>query len=198
MISEYGLGLGQLIVPAAAGILGVLVGGLITAHSQRRERQHNGIRRQLECFYGPLLAMRRQIRSKSELRVRLHKIADAAYQKRIASVRDDPQALQAVEKARGAQFDKVFEYSDEQLRNELIPLYRKMLDHVTQYMWLAEPSTLDHFDVLVEFVEIWNRFLAKTLPHEVLESIDHSEKDLDPFYEDLEMQTKKLRQELKK
>jgi len=198
MISEYGLGLAQLIVPAAAGILGVLVGGLITAHSQRRDRQHNGIRQQLECFYGPLLAMRRQIHSKSELRVKLHKIAGEAWQKRLDSVRDDPQALQAVEKARGPQFDKVFDYSDEQFRDELIPLYRKMLEHVTQYIWLAEPSTLDHFDALVEFVELWNRFLAKTLPHEVLESIDHSEEELYPFYEDLETQTERLRQELKK
>ena len=198
MISQYGLGLAQLIVPAVAGIVGVLVGGFITAHSQKRERRYNHVRRQLECFYGPLLAMRQQIRSKSELRVRLHKIADVAYQKRIASVRDDPEALQAVEKARGPQFDKVIEYSDEQLRNELIPLYRKMLEHFTQYMWLAEPSTHDHFDALVEFVEIWNRFLAKTLPHEVLESIDHSEKELSPFYEDLETQTKRLRHELKK
>ena len=198
MIDQYGIGLAQLIVPAAAGIGGVLVGGLITARGQRKERQHNHIKHQLECFYGPLVAMRAQIRAKSELRVKLHGIADAAWRKRLESVRDDPQALQATEKARGPQFDKVFEYSDEQLRNELIPLYRKMLEHVTGHMWLGEPSTLEHLGTLVEFVEIWNRFLAKTLPHEVLESIDHSEKELYPFYEDLKTQTKRLRQELKK
>jgi len=198
MIGQYALGLAQFIVPAAAVILGVLVGGFVTAHSQRRERRYNHIRRQLQCFYGPLRAMRRQIHSKSELRVKLHKIAGEAWQKRLDSVRDDPQALQAAEKARGPQFDKVFDYSDEQFRDELMPLYRKMLEHVTQYMWLAEPSTLDHFDALVEFVELWNRFLAKTLPHEVLESIEHSEKKLSPFYEDVETQTERLRQELKK
>lgn len=198
MVGHHGFGLAQIIVPAAAAILGVLVGGLITFYSQRRERRHDHVSRQLECFYGPLLAMRQQIRSKSELRLNLHKKAHEAWQKRLDSLRHDPQALMAVEKARGPEFDKLFNYSDEQLRDELIPHYRKMLEHFTQYMWLAEPSTLDHFSVLVDFVEIWNRFLAHTLPHEVLELIDHSEKDLYPFYDDLETQTKRLREELGK
>jgi hypothetical protein len=198
MISQFGLGLGQLIIPAAAGLLGVVVGGWTTAHYQKMERRRNHSRQQLECFYGPLLAMRRQIQSKSELRVKLHEITNAAWQKRLDSVRDDSAALQKVEKARGPQFDKVFDYSDEQFRDELIPLYRKMLEHFTQYMWLAEPSTLDHFPALVEFVELWNRFLATSLPHEVLELIEHSEKELDPLYQDLATQTERLRQEVKK
>jgi hypothetical protein len=198
MTSEIGLGLGQLIIPAAAGLLGVVVGGWTTSHNQKKERKHNHSRQQLECFYGPLLAMRLQIRSKSELRAKLHGIANAAWQERLDSVRDDPAAMQAVEKARGPKFDKVFDYSDEQFRDELIPLYRKMLEHFTQYMWLAEPSTLGHFAALVKFVELWNRFLATSLPHEMLEKIDHSEKELEPLYQDLAAQAERLRQELKK
>lgn len=198
MVSQYGAGLAQLIIPAAAGLLGVLVGGWMTANNQKKERHHNRIREQLERFYSPLLSMRLQIRSKSELRLKLSQLANTAWQNRLQSVRDDPQAMAAVERARGPQFDKLFDYSDEQLRTELIPLYRTMLEHFTAHIWLAEPSTLTHLNTLVEFVEIWNRFLANTLPHEVLKLIDHSESKLYPFYEDLETQTNRLREELQK
>jgi len=198
MISQYGLGLAQLAIGAAAGLLGVLVGGWMTGHNQKKERRYTRIREQLERFYSPLVSMRLQIRCKSELRVKLSQLARTAWQKRLESVQHDPQAMGAVERARSPQFDRLFDYSDDQLRNELIPLYRKMLEHFAAHIWLAEPSTLTHFDGLVEFVEIWNRFLAKTLPHEVIELIDHSENKLYPFYKDLETQTNRLREELKK
>lgn len=73
-----------------------------------------------------------------------------------------------------------------------------MLGHFTQYMWLAEPSTLGHFAALVKFVGLWNRFLATSLPHEMLAKIDHGEKELEPLYQDLATQAERLRQELKK
>jgi hypothetical protein len=196
MSGGLGIALSQLIVPAAAGLLGVLVGGWITGYNQKKERLHNHVREQLRDFYAPLLSMRKEIRSKSELRVKLHTMVDKAWQKRIDSVRDDPQTLIAVEKARGPQFDKVFDYSDKQLTNELIPQYREMLEHFKKYIWLAEPSTLTHFTTLVEYVEIWNRFMASSLPSEVLKFVDHREEKLSPFYEDLERQEKALREKL--
>jgi hypothetical protein len=198
MSGGLGIALGQLIVPAAAGLLGVLVGGWMTGHNQKKERQHNRIREQLRDFYTPLLSIRYEIRSKSELRVKLHAMAHKAWRERTEHVQDDPVALRRVENARTPQFDKLFDYSDDQLRNDLIPKYREMLEHFKRYMWLAEPSTLKHFAALVEYVEIWNRFFAQTLPHEVLEEVDHREDKLTPFYEDLEKQENTLREELKK
>jgi hypothetical protein len=198
MIGQNSFDFSQIIIPAAAALLGVLVGGLITFNAQRMQRRHDHAKRQLECFYGPLIAMRRQILSKSELRVKLHAQTNAAWQKRIESAQGDPLTLKRVEDARGPQFDKVFNYSEEQFTTEIIPLYQKMLEFFTQHMWLAEPSTIDHFSALVEFIEIWNRYLAKTIPHEVVETIGHSEKSLYPFYEDLEAHTKRLRKELRK
>jgi hypothetical protein len=65
-------------------------------------------------------------------------------------------------------------------------------------MWLAEPSTLEHYPALVEYVELWNRGLKQTLPTEVMFEVEHEEKKLYPFYADLDSQFKRLRGELKK
>lgn len=61
-----------------------------------------------------------------------------------------------------------------------------MLDHYTSHMWLAEKSTLQHHYALTEFVEIWNRHLDESIPYEVINSLDHKEAMLNPFYEDLQ------------
>jgi len=66
----------QILIPAAAALAGVLVGGLITSYNQKRERQHRRMREQLEDFYSVLLGMRLQIRAKSELRAKLRAIAE--------------------------------------------------------------------------------------------------------------------------
>jgi hypothetical protein len=94
-------------------------------------------------------------------------------------------------------FDKILEYSEEQLKKDLVPTYRKMLELYSSNLWLAEPSTLKFHYVLTEFVEIWNRFLEGALPQEVLMEIDHSEKDLQPFYEDLQINFDRLTKELR-
>jgi hypothetical protein len=168
----------QVVVPAVAGLVGVLVGGWITTHSQKIERQHQGIREQLSDFYSVLLGKRSQIRAKSEVRLKVRNIA---------------QKVQ-----RDEEFQKLLEYDKRQLQEELVPLYREMLDHLTNNMWLAEPSTLTHYGTLVEYVEVWNRSLDKTLPTDVAFEIDHDEKKLYPFYEDLKSQFERLQAELKK
>jgi hypothetical protein len=62
---------------------------------------------------------------------------------------------------------------------------------------LAGPSTLSHLDALVEYVEIWNRRLANSLPWEVMELIGYDETRLYLFNDDLKTQTERLRAELK-
>lgn len=186
---NLGIALAQLILPAAAGLLGVAVGGWITASNQRQERRYGHLKEQLQKFYAPLLSMRMEIKAKSELRKTLREKARARWQV-------NPGVSVEVENARQAQYEKFFDYDEDQLRNELIPLYQQMLEHVKANMWLAEPSTLEHFDALVEFVEIWNRFLAKAMPYEMLELIDHKESALFPFYDDLQSQADKLREQL--
>jgi hypothetical protein len=87
------------------------------------------------------------------------------------------------------------DYNNRQLTEEIIPLYR--LDIFTDRMWLAEASTMRHYPALVEFVEVWNRFLDKSLPREVIDQIEHKEENLKPFYDDLQTHFTKLSQRLR-
>ena len=97
----------------------------------------------------------------------------------------------------GSQFDKFLEYSDEQLKTDLIPLYEKMLEPFTRNLWLAEKSTLQDHGALAEFVEIWKRYLSDALPKVVIKSIGHSEEKLQAFYKDLQDNFERLGDELK-
>jgi hypothetical protein len=171
---------------------------MFSSYNQKKERQHRRMREQLEGFYSVLLGMRLQIRAKSELRVRLATIAEDAFKEELEPVGDDIQARDQIHRARWPQYEKIFDYSDQQLEEEIIPLYRDMLAHMTKHMGLAEPSTVKHYGALVEFVEIWNRGLKRTLPAKVVIRIGHEERKLDSFYQDLEMQAERLRKELKK
>jgi len=142
--------------------------------------------------------MKRQIRSKIEVQESFHRTAKTELHKTLDEAGNDLRTREIVEKARAPKFEGVWAYSDEQLTGEIVPLYGKMLEHFTQHMWLAEPSSLNHFQALVEFVETLRRVEAKNLPHEVIDARQPGEKDLLPLYEDLESQAKRLRKELRK
>ena len=189
--SWAGWGLMQSGISAGAGLLGVVIGGLVTAHSQKSERRNARIREQLHDFYSPLLGIREEIRAKSEMRTKIHSAAGIAWQKQVQIhnrfVPDDVKA----------RFDKVLDYSNEQLEKELVPLYRKMLDLYLTNKWLAERSTLGFNYELVEFVEFWNRYYAGSLPLEVLGEMQHTEAKLQPFYKDLQDSFDKLSKNLR-
>ena len=184
----------QVVIPAIAGLVGVLVGGWITTRSQKIERQHQRIREQLANFYSVLLGIRSQIRGKSEVRLKLRTITQKSQQAALIQAQDDPR----ITSTKQAEFRQLINYDNWQLQEELVPSYREMLAHVTKNMWLAEPSTLEHYDALAEYVELWNRALEKAIPDDVVLQLDHDEKKLYPFYDDLASQFKRLREELKK
>jgi hypothetical protein len=192
-----GWGIASSVIAAMSGLGGVIIGGLITSRNQKIERKKARIRQQLQEFYSPLLGMRLEIKAKSDVRNKLHKVTNVEWTKLFEGI-DDPDEKQRLEKGHWPRFEKVPEFSETQLRDELIPLYRKMLDYFSTHMWLAEKSTLSFFSAFTEFVEIWNRHLSGSLPAEVINSIDHKESDLFPFYEDLRRNFDLLSDELKK
>jgi hypothetical protein len=186
----------QSIVPALTGFLGVFVGGWISGRHLKQERNHKRLRDQLEGFYSPMLGMRAEIRAKSELRVKISSAADAAWQESVTRVAGNYEAIAKLEKERFPEFEKVIQYDEKQLRDELIPIYEKMLQHFSSHLWLAEPSTRAHYGDLVEYVEIWRRFLKNTIPSEIIKKIEHSEGKLKPFYDNLVGQMEKLQKAL--
>ncbi|MGA3083067.1 MAG: hypothetical protein ABSD44_17080, partial [Terracidiphilus sp.] len=178
-------------ISAGAGLLGVLIGGLVTAHSQRADRRNARIREQLEGFYSPLIGIRDEIRAKSVVRMNVHSATGSAWIKKV-ELNDRNPSGDGKDK-----FDKVYEYSNEQMEKDLVPLYQKMLELYLKNKWLAEPSTLKFNYEFVEFVELWKRYFADSLPREVLGEMEHSEKKLYPLYKDLQDTFDRLTNELR-
>jgi hypothetical protein len=96
-----------------------------------------------------------------------------------------------------APYKSIIEYDNKQLREELMPLYRKMLDLFTEKYWLADEATRIFYQDFFEFVEIWERYLAESLPGEVLAKLDHSEENVLQFYEHIENKLSTLQTEIK-
>ncbi len=186
----------QSAVGAVSALIGVLIGSIMTARNQKIERKNARLREQLQEFYSPLLGMRALILSKSEARQKIKGIADAVWIEMFDGV-TDPDTKREIQEEHLPSFDKLQDYDNTQLQEEIVPLYRKMLDHFTSHIWLAERSTQKHYDALCEFVEVWNRSLDKSLPPQVAGKIQHDEKRLYPFYNDLQDHFDRLGEELK-
>lgn len=131
---------------------------------------------------------------RSELRVRIHDAADAVWRALVADRRrisDD--AVGEFSRTRGPEFKQVIEYDNKQLQEELLPAYRSMANLFREQLWLADSDTRDHYQNLIEFIELWDRWLARSIPGEVLERLGHSEDKLKPFYEHLQRRHDDLR-----
>lgn len=186
-------------IPAASGLVGVMLGAWLSGRRETRQRQLAFVERQLRDFYSPLLGIRNEIRMRSELRVRLREAADAEWRKLCEEKRKiGVGALQQLTAERGQEFTDIIEYDNRQLKQDLIPAYRKMVNLFRDNIWLAEPETKEFFRPLLEFVEVWERWLAKTLPPEVIEALEHGEESLHPFYDHLKNKHGELREKLKR
>jgi len=108
------------------------------------------------------------------------------------------EALQKLTDERGKEFMEIIEYDNRQLKEELIPAYRKMVILFRDNMWLAEPESKEYFGPLLEFVELWERWLARTLPPEVIRALEHGEESLHPFYDHLQTKHDELRVKLER
>ncbi len=183
-------------IPAGWGLVGVVAGSWVTGHHQRIERRNARIKEQLMEFYAPLRGMRADIKAKSDLRVKVEAIAGDKWQQNFTVV-DDPEAKRQIDERVWPEYEKLKQYSDDQLISDIIPTYRKMVEHFMSHMGYAEESTIAHYPAFVEFVEIWNRFLARSLPRGVAERLSQAEKNLYPLYDDIETNAKHLSEKLK-
>jgi hypothetical protein len=148
---------------------------------------------QLEQFYGPLLAMHKEIRARSELRVKLQEAIDTQHM-------DDMLRAESTEEASDAHLPAILANvrdESETFRNILMPRYREMIDVFRDKMWLAEPDTHEYFKGLNEFVDVWDKILTDKLPHSVAPAIGHTEQNLHPFYQHLEEVHDRIRSEIK-
>ncbi len=183
---------------ALSGLAGVVIGAWLTQRRERVQRRHDFVAKQLRDFYSRLLGLRNEIRTRSELRVRVHEAADSTWRQLCAEARDrgGPDELQRLTDDRRSEFDNVTEYDNRQLEDYLLPMYRQMVTIFRENLWLAEADTRTHFGKLLDFVELWDRWLAKAVPSEVMEALGHGEESLHPFYQHLQDTHDELRAKL--
>jgi hypothetical protein len=187
-----------LLVPALSGLAGVALGSSLTSRNLRDERRQGFILEQLTGFYAPALGIRERIRTKSEVRLKVSAAANKVWPRLMEEARASGiDRLQQVREEQSPKFAKIIDYENRQLKEELIPLYRQMVDLFTTKMHLTEPSTRRHFTALVEFVEMWDRSLSGTLPSEVAELVGAQEDNLMPLYDDLEANFQRLQTALR-
>ena len=186
------------LISGAVGIVGVFVGGWLTGSHQRNERRSRFLQLQLSEFYAPLQGIRLKIIAKTGIRQKVHNTAGVEWPHLIeAAEQRSSEAVERVCQERGPEWDRVIDYDNRQWTDEIFPLYRDMLNMFSIRMHLAEPSTRAHYPALVEFVEIWERWQAGSLPREVPQRLDHSEENLAVLYEDLKVEFERLQNSLK-
>jgi len=191
--------LGTLGIGALGGaVAGAIITQVMTNARDRRTQRIAHRKQQLEQFYGPLLAARKEIRARSELRVKLQEALDAQHSTleaaasggvigrddRINAATDKPSILANIQD------------EGQTFRDVLMPRYRNMIDIFRDKMWLAEPETRKYFGQLIEFVDVWDKILDGKLPRSVAPAINHTEANLKPFYTHLEEAHDRLRSEM--
>ncbi len=181
---------------AIFGFVGILIGAWLSCRRDTAQRRYSFRERQLRDLYSPLLGLRGEIRIKSELREKVHAAAHAEWQRLCQEARDTanpPENLRRLSTEKGPELERLFDYDNQQLAHDLVPSYHKMLTAFRDNLWLAEPETRSYLGKLIEFVELWERWLAKAVPAEVVQRLGHSEESLHPFYEHLEKKHDELR-----
>lgn len=190
-----------IVIPAASGLTGALGGAFfaswLTRRNERRKQRLEFASQQLRELYSPLVGIRAHIRSLSVLREKVFNHADLAWQTLVEEARErgGPTEIQKLRAERWAEYETIITDSNDHFRKVVMPLYEQMLTTFRDKYWLAEPSTQKHFAALLEFIELWNRHLARTIPPEVITLLNVRERELDPLYKDLDDQFA-LRQEM--
>lgn len=171
-----------------AGYIGVRYG----LKHVKTQKKLDFIERQLREFYSPLLGCRKEIHAKFVLRWKVSQAADKAWKE---VCERSPKPFLNHEKE-FEPYKKMIEYDNEQFKNELLPLYRKMLLTFRENYWLAEPETSKWYSELCDFVELWERWISSNIPGEVIRKLDLDERKLEPFYKELEDRIDMLRAKL--
>jgi hypothetical protein len=182
--------------PILTALLSVLVSAFVVYRFGIRQlqiqRRLTFRQRQLDEFYAPLAGIRKQLRAKSELRLKISNATEAAWQD---ICRTAPRPFTNHEE-QFVPFKRIIEHDNEQLKADLVPKYNEMLKLFTERYHLATPETRVFYQGFLEFVEVWNRWLAGSLPAEVWAKLGHTEERVQPFYDHLECQMQELQDEI--
>lgn len=145
-----------------------------------------------------MLGIRNEIQTHSIFSIRLQNEANAAWQTLCEQATElGIEQLNQLSRQRSEEFSRIITYDNKRLKKDVLPLYRKMLTVFRDNYWLADPETRQYYTLLVEFVEIWNRWMENSLPREVLLRLNHREEKLQPLYQNLQRKHDEIFQKIK-
>ena len=186
----------QSLVAAVSGLIGVFVGGWITAWNQRNERRNTYLRDQLREFYAPLLGMCTALLAKAGA---WSEITQSSTKRQLDSLHQasSEDAVYRISENIQERNKELAQYCQDRFDNELFPIYQNMLDRFTSHMWLSEPSTLKFYAELVKLVELLERH-----KHDVVDLVAFAESvtrvdPLERLKRDLEDHSEVLKRKLK-
>ena len=171
---------------------GLLVGHRLATSQARDQRKRDRVSHQIDELYSPLLGLLERALSLAALRTEIGAGADRVWRLLVQQGALTPET----EALTSASFDRIIQYNNSELRDEILPLYQEMLRIFTQRHGLAEPSTRAHFPALIGFSGLWRRQLTDPLPSAVLRELPNPGPDLDKFHTDLVMTLDRLRASL--
>lgn len=176
-----------------------LVGGMVVylfgIRKSSIELRNAFIQKQLSEFYSPIAGYRKRIRATSELREKVSTAANEAWKETCARYAEAKQPMHNHEEL-FAPYKAIIEYDNRQLREELMLLYRRMLDVFTDKYWLGDEDTRAYYQGFLEFVQVWERYLAEALPGDVITKLGHTEENVHPFYEHVERKLSALQMKI--
>jgi hypothetical protein len=138
------------------GVGGAIITQIMTNARNRNARHVAHRKQQLEQFYGPLLAAHKEIRARSELRLKLQTALDNAHMGGMVSA--GPGRTEEASDRHTAAIVANVQDENETFRDVLMPRYLEMVSTFRDKMWLAEPKTREYFNQLVEFVDVWEKY----------------------------------------
>jgi len=187
------------IAPILSGLIGVFVGAWLSRRQSQEQRKLDFYEKQLRELYSPLVGVRKEIQILSEFRLAGEEASQKWWQKvceRSKHIKDMDRSVKFYDEE-GEKITTQNEYENKQLVEKIIPAYRQMVNILKNNYWLAEEQTKDHFPTLVKFVEVWERYLSRSHPMDVIKEINVSENELMPLYKDIELIHRSLRKKIK-
>jgi hypothetical protein len=159
-------------------IIGIVIGFILSRIHQSGEKKHEFHYRQINDLYSPLICCIIKIENIMSVQKELADYANEGWK----NIHDKaPKPFFDHEKY-FQPFKKLIEYDNRQQINEVIPLYREILDIFTNNYFLASNKSQVYYRDYLKFIEIWNRNLTEPFPDEVYEVIVENWPRIDLFF----------------
>lgn len=158
------MGQPSILTPLLTGLIGlggVWLGSWLSDRREVERRRADRIARQLDEFYGLLLSLGTELQIRQKL------------SREIATLGQGPASDFAKSEIKA-------------LHEKEMPLYRQMVEVFRHKASLAEDETHSHYENLLRYVEIVDRYLAGEMSSRDFSLLMPVQKHLLPFYEHLE------------